>query len=170
MERTFMPDSARRRRRLPKGLTGGIALSIGMLLSCGDEATPTAADCVLDPLPLEGQAGAPTITDVGLEDQGGEFIVLHVTATDPQGSADLIDVNQTVGVFRNDRCEGTPISLQDDLAGSGTEETFGTVVDVATDPDLYSAIAGAETWPVELNFRDIGGNVVSGRVAARVFR
>jgi len=150
--------------------TGVVALIVGGLLSCSEDSTPSAAECVLDPLPLEGQVNAPTVTDVGLEDQGGEFIVLHVTASDPQGSADLIDVNQTVGVFRNTRCEGTPILLQDELAGSGIEESFGTVVDVTTDPELYSAIARAETWPVELNFRDIGGNAVSGRVAARVFR
>lgn len=125
---------------------------------------------MLDSLPLGGEANAPMVTAVALEDQGGQRIVVHVTATDPQGDADLIDVNQTVGVFRNDRCEGTPILLQDDLAGSGIEESFGTAVDTTTDADLYAAIAGAETWPVELTFRDAGGNAVSGRVEARVFR
>lgn len=150
--------------------TGLIALMMGGLLGCGEDSTPPAEECVLDPLPLEGQVDGPTVTDVALEDQGGQRIVLHVTASDPQGSADLVDVIQTVGVFRNARCEGTPILLQDDLAGSGIEESFGTVVDVTTDADLYSAIAGAETWPVELNVRDAGGNAVSGRVAARVFR
>lgn len=140
------------------------------LLGCGEDAMGPTEGCVLDSLPLEGQANAPTVTDVALEDQGGQRIVLHVTATDPQGSANLIDVNQTVAVFRNTRCEGTPILLQDDLAGSGIEESFGTVTDATMDAALHAAIAGSQTWPVELNFRDGNGNAVSGRVAARVFR
>lgn len=111
---------------------------------------------MVEALPLEGQANGPTVTDVVLEDQGGTRIVLHVTATDPQGTVDLIDVNQTVRVFRNTRCEGDPILLQDDLAGSGIEETFGTVTDVTMDPALHAEIAGSPTWPVEVSFRDQG--------------
>ena len=154
------------RRRV---MVGTMALAWG-LVGCGDDPSEPEEGCVLEPLPFNAQADGPTVTDVALEDQGGERIVLHVTATDPQGSADLVDVDQTVGVFPDARCEGAPVTLRDDLVGSGVEETFGTVVEAATDPALHAAIAGSAQWPVSVEIRDASGNVLSGRVAARVFR
>jgi len=102
--------------------------------------------------------------------QQGTGIVVFATATDPQGSADLRDVLQSVGVFPDERCEGAPIVIQDDLVGSGIEETFGTAVEASSKQSLYASIAAAATWPVELDFRDIGGNRTTGHVRARVTR
>jgi len=79
-------------------------------------------------LPLSGDAAGPTVTDVGLEVQSSGIVVV-ATATDPDGTENLLGVMQSVALFRNETCEGTPITLEDDLAGSDLEETFGTAVD-----------------------------------------
>lgn len=54
------------------------------------------------------------------------------------------------------------------LAYSGVEETFGTAVTASDNGALYTAIAAAESWPVEFEFADINGNRMSGRVRARI--
>ena len=105
--------------------------------------------------------------DVGLEVQSSGIVVV-ATATDAQGSANLDSVLQTVGVYPNASCEGTPIPIQDDLVGSGVEETFGTVVEASVNPALYNAIAAATQWPVSVDFQDIDGNHTTGLVLAEV--
>lgn len=147
-----------------------LLMGVGSGLGCGEDPSAPADPCGLQDLPLQGQVSGPTVTDVALEDQGGQRIVVLVTATDPQGDADLVGVVQTLRVFRSNACEGAPIVLQDDLAGSGVEESFGTAVDTTTDAPLYRDISASDWWPVELSFKDAGGNTVEGRVAARVFR
>lgn len=147
-----------------------LLMGVGAGLGCGDDPSMPVDPCGLQDLPLRGQVSGPTVTDVALEDQGGQRIVVLATATDPQGDADLLGVVQTLKVFRNKACEGAPIVLQDDLAGSGVEESFGTAVDTTTDASLYREISDSDRWPVALSFQDAGGNTVEGRVAARVFR
>lgn len=61
------------------------------------------------------------------------------------------------------------VGIRDDLVAAGVEETFGTVVE-AEGAGLYQAIAAATRWPVELDFRDVDGNVTVGGVSARVNR
>jgi hypothetical protein len=136
-------------------------------------ATPsTRTDCV-DPacavleLPYGGTVDAPTITNITLECQSSSVVAL-ATATDPQGSANLIGVVQDFGVYPDDSCAGSAIVLQDDLSGSGFEESFGDVV--ASNHPLYATICDCLTWPVELNFRDADGNLTTGRFAATVVR
>jgi hypothetical protein len=142
------------------------------VVSCGDDTGPNGVGggevCELEELPVQGSSNAPLVTDVALEvqDQGG--IVLHATASDPQGDDDLHDILQIIRVFQDPLCETSPIVLQDDLVGSGVEETFGTAVERGT--DLYHAIAAAESWPVELDFRDADDNATQAQVMARVFR
>jgi hypothetical protein len=151
--------------------------SFGTLLlisavSCGDDNEPTNGigdgACDIVELPVQGSSNAPLVTDVALEVQDGGGIVLHATASDPQGDDDLQDIPQIIRVFQDPLCETSPIVLQDDLVGSGVEETFGTAVERGT--SLYHAIAAAESWPVELDFRDADDNTTSERVLARVFR
>ena len=141
------------------------------LLSCSDgsgSAGPAGDNtCNVEDLPLNGEQNAPVIIDMALEPQAGEGIVVLVTAADPQGSKNLRNVLQIVRVFQNDRCEGSPIVVQDDLAYSGVEESFGTVVP-ASNGALYGAIAGADGWPVAVEFSDANGNSTSGRVMARI--
>ena len=151
---------------------GRLILGVVLLAAVACDSEPSGPEdaCMLVDLPLSGGASGPTIVDVGLEVQEGSGIVVVATATDPQGTADLEDVIQSVGVFRSDGCEGAPIVLQDDLVGSGVEETFGTAVEASTDPALYGTIAAAASWPVEIAFSDKSGNRTSGRVSARVFR
>ena len=60
------------------------------------------------------------------------------TVTDAQGTANLLGINQTIGVFPDRDCVDAAITVEDDLAGSGLEESFGD------------------------------GNVTAGRVVARV--
>jgi hypothetical protein len=139
------------------------------LLSCGDSPTSSSSLCETAPLPLAGAANAPTVTDVGLEIQTGG-VVLVATASDPQGDGNVQGVLQTIGVFPDDRCAGAPIVMQDDLAYSGVEETFGTVVSSSDNPGLYNTIAAAANWPVEVDFVDLDGNQTTGRVRARVIR
>ena len=139
------------------------------LLSCGDSPIDSSSQCETVALPLAGATGAPTVTDVGLEIQTAE-VVLVATATDPQGGENVRDVLQTIGVFPDDRCLGDPIVLQDDLVDSGVEETFGTVVTSADNPGLYNTINGATSWPVEVDFVDLDGNRTTGRVRARIIR
>ncbi len=137
------------------------------ILSCSDNAGTNGADsCQIEDLPLTGEANAPVVTDVALEAQTGDGIVVLATATDPQGSGDLENVPQTIRVFQDALCEESPIVLQDDLAGSGVEESFG--IAVPTSDPLFAAISEAESWPVEIEFRDGDDNSTSGRVLARV--
>lgn len=119
------------------------------------------------PLPLQGAAAGPRIEQVGLELHGDGVVVL-ATVTDPQGSDDLRDILQSIGVFPTPTCLGTPLVLRDDVL-SGLEESFGTVA--APNSALHSALAGAQgPWPVEVDFRDLSGNRTRGRVLARIIR
>jgi hypothetical protein len=93
-------------------------------------------------------------------------MVVLATATDPQGTDNMVNVVQTIGVFADAVCRDAPIVVQDDLACSGCEESFGTLVS-ATHP-LYQQIAAAETRPVVLAFSDVDGHQTLGRVLARV--
>jgi hypothetical protein len=140
------------------------------LLSCGsDNAGPTGDDsCHAEDLPLSGEQNAPVITDVALETETGEGIVVLVTAADPQGSENLRDVLQIVRVFQDERCAGSPIVLQDDLAYSGVQESFG--VAVPSSQPLFNTIAAADSWPVAVEFSDANGNTTSGRVMARIIQ
>jgi hypothetical protein len=142
-------------------------------VACGDDSGPAGIgrDGVCQPidLPIRGERNAPLITDVALDVQMGAGIVVLVTATDPQGSENLQDVPQIVRVFQDAGCTGSPIVLQDDVANSGVEESFGVAVPTS-DGALFSAISAAETWPVELDFRDTDGNSTAAQVLARVLR
>jgi hypothetical protein len=142
-------------------------LSSLLLLSCGDNPTDSSSRCETVALPLAGATNAPTVIDVGLEIQT-EGVVLVATATDAQGDANVQGVLQTTGVFPDAGCAGAPIVLQDDLAYSGLEETFGTVVTFTDNPRLYHTIAAAANWPVEVDFVDVDGNQTTGRVRARI--
>jgi hypothetical protein len=140
------------------------------ILSCSDNTDQDGSGaCQVVDLPLSGDPDAPLVTDVTLEAQTGEGIVVLATAADPQGSEDLQDVVQIIRVFQDARCEGSPIVVQDDVASSGVEESFGIAVP-ATNQALYAAIAAAESWPVAVDFRDVDGNSTSGRVLAQVAR
>jgi hypothetical protein len=156
-----------RRAQLIRNISSVLFLSI---VSCSDNAGTDGDDsCQVADLPLTGESNAPVITDVALEPQTGEGIVVLATATDRQGSENLRDVPQIIRVFQDARCEGSPVVVQDDLAYSGVEESFGIAVS-ATNQALFTAIAAAESWPVEVDFRDIDDNSTSGRVLARVLR
>ncbi len=139
-----------------------------VLTSC-DEGPTATTTCETVSLPLHGAPAGPVIVKVGLEVQS-TGIVPVVTATDPQGTDNLRDVVQSLSVFPDAKCAGAPITLRDDLAGSGIEETFGTAVDATANPSLYAAIAAASTWPVAIEFQDRDGNRTAGRVAAPVLR
>jgi hypothetical protein len=144
-----------------------------LCIACGDGSEPPGiggdGSCETVDLPVRGDRDAPLITDVALEVQMDEGIVVLVTASDPQGSENLQDVPQIVRVFQDAGCVGSPIVLQDDLAYSGVEESFGVAVP-ASDGALFSAISAAESWPVELDFRDSDDNSTSAQVLARVLR
>jgi hypothetical protein len=136
------------------------------VVSCGDNPAPTAEDiCQTVALPLSGDPAGPTVTDAALEVQQSGVVVL-ATATDPEGTDNLRDVVQTIGVFSDAVCLDSTIVVQDDLACSACEESFGTLVS-ATHP-LYQEISAAQTWPVALDFSDIDGHRTQGRVLARV--
>ena len=142
------------------------ALSLS-LVACGDNASDVGADeCQLVDLPLSGDANGPLVTDVAIELQEDDGVVVLATATDPQGSRDLRDVPQIIRLFQDAGCERSPIVMQDELAGSGQEESFGSAAPWGS--ELYGAIAATVGWPVELDFRDTDGNATSGRVLARV--
>ncbi|MBT8335016.1 MAG: hypothetical protein KJO11_00335 [Gemmatimonadetes bacterium] len=147
-------------------------LVLGLILaSCSGGTGPEVGDlCMAVSLPLVGTPNGPVVTDVGLELQPGEGVIVVATATDPQGSDDLRDVLQTVGVFPDVECRGTPVTIRDDLVGSGIEETFGTAVSIVDDPGLYAAIEAAVSWPVELSFVDVDGHRTEGRTFARIIR
>jgi hypothetical protein len=134
--------------------------------ACGDEP-PAPPLCGTVALPLSASAAAPVVVDVGLEVQS-TGIVAVATATDPQGDANLTNVQQTIGVFPDANCAGAAITIQDDLVASGVEETFGTVVDASARVALYNAIAASTHWPVSLDFQDLDGNHTIGRVLAEV--
>jgi hypothetical protein len=143
-----------------------VTAPVALFVACSD-ATGPRNECNTVALPLSGTASAPTVVAVGLEVQASGIVVVAMV-TDPQGTDNLLDVMQSISVFPDRQCAGAPIVLQDDLAGSGVEETFGTAVDAMANPALYNAIAAAVTWPVEVDFRDQDGNRTTGRVMASV--
>jgi hypothetical protein len=135
-------------------------------VSCGDNPAPTAEDiCQTVALPLSGDPAGPTVTDAALELQPVGVVVL-ATVTDPEGTDNMLNVLQSIGVFADAVCRDATIVVQDDLACSGCEESFGTLV--SADHPLYALIAAAQTWPVTLDFSDIDGHRTQGRVLARV--
>lgn len=143
------------------------------LLACSDSdpmsgAGPcVGASCPVRGLPMVDGVDAPTLTEATLECQSHAVVVL-VTVTDPQGTDNLLTVQQSVSVSTNDNCVGTPILLRDDLAGSGLEESFGDAVFADSMPQLYEAICGCTEWPIEVQLTDLDGNTTSGWAAARV--
>lgn len=141
-------------------------LLLPALVACDDDPTELQG-CMLSDLPLQGSAAAPRVVDVALEAQPSGIVIL-ATATDPQGTEDLLGVLQAVGVYPDPGCQEAPLVMRDDLAGSGVEESFGMVVDAAASPALYAAIAAADEWPVQLDFRDASGNRTTGIILARV--
>ena len=127
------------------------------------------AACEIESLPFAGSPDAPTIVDVGLEVQISGIVPV-ATVTDPQGDDNIRDVLQSFGVYPDVRCEGVPITLQDDFVGVGIEETFGTAVP-ASDAALYQAISSATAvWPVRVDFSDLDGNHTVGDLLARLIR
>jgi len=151
---------------MTRGLPSVFFLS---LLSCSDNAGTAGDSCHAVDLPLSGEQNAPVITDMALEAQDGDGIVVLVTAADPQGSENLRDVLQIVRVFQDQQCDGSPIVLQDDVAYSGVQESFGIAVP-ASNQALFNTIAAADSWPVAVEFSDANGNVTSGRVMARIIQ
>jgi hypothetical protein len=150
---------------MPRSLPLLVCLAVAA--ACGDNGPSTGADeCEIVDLPLSGNSDGPLVTDVAIELQEGDGVVVLATATDPQGTSDLRDVIQIIRVFQDSRCDRSPIVLQDDLAGSGQEESFGSAA--PRESQLYDAIAATESWPVELDFRDVDDNMTQGRVLARV--
>ncbi|HEX2165738.1 MAG TPA: hypothetical protein VHG09_00750 [Longimicrobiales bacterium] len=153
--------------RMPPMLAA-LLVTVAFVAACGDdEATAPAARCQTVSLPVSGSAAAPVITDVGLEVQPSGIVVV-ATVTDPQGTSNLLGVEQSIGVFSDALCGGSPIDVRDDIAESGIEETFGTVVDAAVNPDLHGAISAAQAWPVEVDMSDLDGNRTNARVLARI--
>ncbi len=136
---------------------------------CDDNEGPKVLDtnCNLEQLPLSGEAGAPTLTVAVLECQGA-YINLLATAVDPQGDADLQNIQQTIGVFLEPDCKSLPKELVDNLVGSGVEESFGIVFEESTDPDIFAAICASTHWPIEAHLTDAPGHVTVGRVLATV--
>jgi len=158
------------------GALFALALS---LISCDDDgisgdgngsgASCYDGACATRDIPFSDAIDAPTLTDVTLECQSLSIVVL-ATATDPQGSSNLQDVIQTIGVFPNVECQGAQIIVQDDFAGSGVEESFGDAFLAAANQALYDQICACDSWPVQVQLEDADGNVTSGRVVARVTR
>lgn len=144
-----------------------LLLTLVVFTACEGEPTGPENICNAVALPLSGSATAPSIVAIGLEVQASGIIVV-ATATDPQGTDNLLDVLQSVGVFPDAGCNGTPIVVRDNLSGSGVEETFGTAVDATVDAALYQDISSAQTWPVEVDFQDRDGNRTMGRVLAPI--
>ena len=142
---------------------------VALVIGCGNDPPAPSALCGTVALPLAGVPAGPVVVEVGLEVQS-TGIVAVATATDPQGSANLDNVLQVIGVFPDANCAGAPLTIEDDLVGSGVEETFGTVVDATTRRALYDAIAAATQWPVTVDFQDADGNHTVGRVLAAVTR
>jgi hypothetical protein len=148
-------------------LIGAMLVLLLSGVSCSGDP-PTANDiCQTVSLPLGADPAGPTVTDVALEPQTGDGVVVLATVTDPEGTENMRDVLQSIGVFPDAVCQGTPIVVQDDLACSGCEESFGPAVP-PTNASLFNEIAAAQTWPVTLDFSDADGHRTQGRVLARV--
>jgi hypothetical protein len=104
---------------------------------------------------------------VVLECQSSSIVLLAI-ATDPQGSANLIGVTQKAGIYPDRECSEAATILEDDLAGSGLEESFGDIVVAATNQALYDQICDCDEWPATVEFKDADDNTTSGVVLARV--
>ena len=154
-----------------------LILALSILPACDEDTATNQGNgqpdpcydggCTTSELPFGQSADAPTLTDISLECQSNSIVVL-ATVTDAQGTPNLLGINQTIGVFPDRDCQTTPIEVEDDLAGSGLEESFGDAVTTSENQPLYDLICGCETWPVEVDFRDGDGNTTTGRVVATV--
>ncbi len=151
-------------------------LSSALLSACGEKeagacdgvAPASADDCALDDLPLSAGGAAPVLTEVALECQDGA-VVVHATVEDPQGSANLSNVVQTLAVFRGGGCNSAADAITDDVAESGTEETFGTVYERNNVTEgVIARICCASAWPVQVTLRDADSNETTGVVMAEV--
>ena len=146
-------------------------LLLATLPGCGSGTDPVEGDlCMVQSLPFSGGVDAPTVTDIGLELQPNEGIVVVATVSDAQGGDNIRNVIQSVGVFPDALCEGAPFVVHDDFVDVGVEETFGTAVSIEQHPDVYAAIDGSSGWPVEVDFVDLDGNRTKGRLSARLIR
>lgn len=144
-----------------------LAAALSSFAACSSDSITEPTDtCGFVSIPFSGSGNAPRITSVILEVQD-HGVVAAATATDPQGTDNVLNIQQSFSVFRNARCEGTTILIRDDIA-SGQEETFGTVFEKSTDGALYNAIKAATTWPVTLDFVDRDGNRTTGKFRAQV--
>lgn len=65
-------------------------------------------------------------------------------------------------------CQGTALTVQDNLVDVGVEESFGETVVRMDNPTLYDRICGCNSWPVQAQLEDVDGNATSGRVVANV--
>jgi len=152
-------------------LRATIIASLAIFAACGNDTTQPPTDlyrnCVLEPLPLTGTAGAPVLTSAALECQG-RFINLLATAVDPQGDADLQNVVQRIRVFEEPDCNSISREVTDDFVGSGVEESFGIVFEQGMDPAVFARICASSRWPIEVELFDVSGNTLRGRVLATV--
>src|SRR3954470_13209426 len=113
-------------------------------VSCSGDPAPTANDiCQTVDLPLHGDPDGPTVVDAVLEPQTGDGLVVLATVTDPGGVDNMRDVLQTIGVFPDAVCQGTPIMVQDHLGCTDCEESFGPAV--ASNTPLFNEVAAAQT-------------------------
>jgi len=124
--------------------------------------------CNTEALPVMDHADGPVLTDIVLECQSGQYLNILATITDPQGSANLDQVNQRIVMYGRPDCEGTlQYEVTDDVS-SGQEESFGIVLERDTNPALFDSICAAPNWPVEVHLMDIDAHHTLGIVLARV--
>jgi len=148
-------------------------LAVLLLLSCTSDPVQqgpgpcVGSECPANALPLGTGFDGPVLVDGTLLCQP-DAVFLLATATDPQGSANLQGIPQSLSVYPNDSCQGTPITLQSTFSDSGVETVFGTVVLAGTTPGLYEAICGCDEWAVDADLSDADGHATRGLVAARV--
>ncbi|HEX7880011.1 MAG TPA: hypothetical protein VF720_11410 [Candidatus Eisenbacteria bacterium] len=149
----------------------GLALVVVATSSCGDDEDDDdgGSRCGTEALPISDHADGPVLTDVALECQGGNFLNLFATVTDPQGSADLEDVDQRLVVYGQSDCKGdVEFEVMDDISESGGEESFGIVITRTGHEALFDQICAAPEWPVEIHLYDKSGHHTFGKAMARV--
>lgn len=152
-----------------------LVTALTVLAACSGDGGLTVIDegdegCVTADLPFSSSEPAPEVTDVTLDVQDDQRVVLLATITDPQGDENIQNIEQTISVFRDNQCQTTTVTLTDDFACSGCEESFGALVTLDDDEQFFQAINASAVWPVEVDIQDADGNTTSGQLLAEVER
>ncbi len=159
-------------------LLGGLGCPPEEAADCADDEVLEDGECVeidpleFRPLPLDGGADAPVVTNISIECRpASEEALAQITLTDPQGVADLAGIEQSLRLFPDRAGEDQPeqrnFVVQDDGSVEFGARDYGTFW-FADWEDVEAENCGEAWWPAEVVVTDASGHFTQGRVQAPI--